>query len=109
MFIYLFRDESESEHFAFSVDMTGANIPPIRPYTECVFLEAVTTLKFVEPWDIGGFRVDRSRSQLVRYRTNSNMDFHPEKKVQTAKPRPVATVPIGITNRIADRLSSLHL
>lgn len=56
MFIYLFRDENESENFAFSVDMTGANVPPITPYTEWIFLEAVNTLKFVEPWDIGDFR-----------------------------------------------------
>ena len=56
LFIYLFRDESESENFAFSVDMTGANIPPITPLTEWIFLEAINTLKFVEPWDIGDFQ-----------------------------------------------------
>jgi hypothetical protein len=56
MFIYLFRDESESENFAFSVDMTGANIPPITPLTEWILLEAINTLKFVEPWDIDDFR-----------------------------------------------------
>jgi hypothetical protein len=56
MLIYLFRDESESEHFAFSVDMTGANIPPITPLTEWIFLEAINTLKFVEPWDVDDFR-----------------------------------------------------
>jgi hypothetical protein len=56
MFIYLFRDESESGNFAFSVDMTGANIPPITPLTEWIFLEAINTLKFVEPWDIDDFR-----------------------------------------------------
>jgi hypothetical protein len=55
MLIYLFRDESESEHFALSVDMTGANIPPITAHTEWIFLEAINTLKFVEPWDIGDF------------------------------------------------------
>jgi hypothetical protein len=51
-----FRDENESEHFAFSVDMTGANIPPITPLTEWIFLEAINTLKFVEPWDVDDFR-----------------------------------------------------
>jgi hypothetical protein len=56
MFIYLFRDDNESENFAFSIDMTGANIPPITPHTEWIFLEALNTLKFVEPWDIGDFR-----------------------------------------------------
>jgi hypothetical protein len=56
MFIYLFRDESENENFAFSVDRTGENIPPITPHTEWIFLEALNTLKFVEPWDIGDFR-----------------------------------------------------
>jgi hypothetical protein len=44
MFIYLFRDESESENLAFSVDMTGENIPPITPYTEWVFLKTINTL-----------------------------------------------------------------
>ena len=35
--------------------MTGANIPPITAHTEWIFLEAINTLKFVEPWDIGDF------------------------------------------------------
>jgi hypothetical protein len=56
MVIYLFRDEANSEHFAFTIDATGANIPPITPLTERIFLEAIDTLKFVEPWDIGDFR-----------------------------------------------------
>ena len=50
-----FRDESESENFAFSVDITGANIPPITPRTERIFLEAIGTLNFLEPWDIDDF------------------------------------------------------
>jgi hypothetical protein len=56
MFIYLFRDESENENFAFSIDVTGENIPPIAPHTEWIFLEAIDTLRFPEPWDIGDFQ-----------------------------------------------------
>jgi hypothetical protein len=56
MVIYLFRDESDSAVFAFSADVTGANIPLVRPHTEWIFLEAIDTLKFPEPWDIGDFQ-----------------------------------------------------
>jgi hypothetical protein len=55
MVIYLFRDEANNENFALSVDETGENIPPITPHTEWIFVEAIDTLKFVEPWDIGDF------------------------------------------------------
>ena len=67
MFIYLFRDESESENFAFSVDMTGANIPPITPHTEWILLEAINTLKFAEPWDIDDFRPVLERLKVDGY------------------------------------------
>jgi hypothetical protein len=30
MLIYLFRDESDNDVFAFSIDVTGSNIPPLR-------------------------------------------------------------------------------
>jgi hypothetical protein len=54
--LYLFRDESDGEVFAFSTDATGANIPPVTPHTEWIFLEALDTLRFPEPWDIGDFQ-----------------------------------------------------
>jgi len=54
--VYLtFPRRSESENFAFSIGMVGANIPPITPHTEWIFIEAINTLKFVEPWDIDDF------------------------------------------------------
>jgi hypothetical protein len=56
MVIYLFCDAANSEHFAFTIDITGVNIPAVTPYTEWIFVEAIDTLKFVEPWDIGDFR-----------------------------------------------------
>jgi hypothetical protein len=56
MDIYLFRDESDSEVFAFSTDVSGANIPPVTPQTEWIFLEALNTLRFPGPWDIGDFK-----------------------------------------------------
>ena len=56
MDIYLFRDEGDANVFAFSIDVTGQNIPRISPLTEWVFLEAFETLKFVEPWDIDDFQ-----------------------------------------------------
>lgn len=56
MVIYLFRDEGDANVFAFSIDVTGQNIPPVTPLTELVFLEAFETLKLVEPWDIDDFQ-----------------------------------------------------
>ena len=56
MRIYLFRDESNSDAFAFSTDVTGANIPPVSPHTEWIFLGTIETLTFAEPWDIGNFQ-----------------------------------------------------
>jgi hypothetical protein len=56
MRIYLFRDESDSGAFAFSTNMTGSNIPPVTPHTEWIFLEAIDTLTFPEPWDIDDFQ-----------------------------------------------------
>jgi len=56
MLIYLFRDESSSDVFAFSTDVTGQNLPLRSPLTEWIFVEAIDTLKFVEPWDIGDFQ-----------------------------------------------------
>jgi len=55
MVIYLFRDEADNEKFALSMDITGRNIPPITAYTEWIFVEAIDTLKFGDPWDIGDF------------------------------------------------------
>jgi hypothetical protein len=55
MRIYLFRDESNSDAFAFSTDVTGANIPPVSPQTEWIFLGTIETL-IVEKWDIGDFQ-----------------------------------------------------
>ena len=56
MIIYLFQDETDSEIFAFSIDVTGANLPLVSPHTEWIFLEALDTLKFPAPWDIGDFQ-----------------------------------------------------
>jgi hypothetical protein len=56
MLIYFFRDESDGEVFALSTDVTGANIPPVTPHTEWIFLESIDTLKFPEPWDITDFQ-----------------------------------------------------
>jgi len=56
MRIYLFRDESDSGAFAFSANVTGSNIPPVTPHTDWIFLEAIDTLTFPEPWDIDDFQ-----------------------------------------------------
>jgi len=56
MVIYLFRDEADNESFAFSLDVSGANIPPVTPLTEWIFLEVIDTLKFPEQWDITDFQ-----------------------------------------------------
>jgi hypothetical protein len=56
MRIYLFRDESDSDVFAFSTDVTGTSIPLVTPLTEWIFLEAIESLNFPEPWDIGDFQ-----------------------------------------------------
>jgi hypothetical protein len=52
MRISLFRDESGSGAFAFSAEVTESNIPPVTPHTEWIFVEAIDTLSFPEPWDI---------------------------------------------------------
>jgi hypothetical protein len=67
MVIYLFRDEADNEKFALSVDVTGENIPPTTPHTEWIFVEAIDTLKFVEPWDIGDFRQALDRLKADGY------------------------------------------
>jgi hypothetical protein len=36
--------------------MTGANIPRLHSTQSGFFIEAINTLKFVEPWDIDDFR-----------------------------------------------------
>lgn len=56
MIIYLFREESSAEVFAFSIDVTGQNIPPLSPHTEWIFLEAIDTLRFPEPWNVDDFQ-----------------------------------------------------
>jgi hypothetical protein len=56
MVIYLFRDEHSSDIFAFSTDPSGRNIPPATASTMWAFLEAIDTLAFPAPWDIGDFQ-----------------------------------------------------
>jgi hypothetical protein len=56
MVIYLFRDKSNEDYFAFSTDVTGRNIPLAAATTQWMFIEALNTLKFPEPWDIGDFQ-----------------------------------------------------
>ena len=56
MVIYLFRDKNNDDIFAFSTDVTGRGIPPAAATTEWMFIEALDTLKFPEPWDIGDFQ-----------------------------------------------------
>ena len=56
MIIYLFRDESSTDAFAFSTDVAGQNIPPLTPLTEWSFVEAIDALKFLEPWDVSDFQ-----------------------------------------------------
>ncbi|MFZ0853530.1 MAG: hypothetical protein WAO08_30580 [Hyphomicrobiaceae bacterium] len=45
MIIYLFRDDSSTEVFAFSIDVTGQNIPLVTPHSEWIFVEAIETLR----------------------------------------------------------------
>jgi hypothetical protein len=52
MRIFLFRDECNSDAFAFSTDVTGANIPHVSPHTEWILLGTIETLKFAD-WVIG--------------------------------------------------------
>ena len=56
MNIYLFRDESSEDVFAFSDDPTGQNLPPVTPHTDWIFMEAMDTLRFPDPWDIDDFQ-----------------------------------------------------
>ena len=67
MLLYLFRDEADSDVFAFSTEVTGANIPLVTPHTEWIFLEALDTLKFPEPWDVTDFQEVLDRLKMDGY------------------------------------------
>ena len=56
MLIDLFGDESSSDIFAFSTDASGGNLPLATAGTAWAFLEAIDTLSFADPWDIGDFQ-----------------------------------------------------
>jgi hypothetical protein len=56
MIIYVFRDHSRGDVFAFSSEPDGGKVPPVTAGTQWVLLEAIDTLKFHEPWDIGDFQ-----------------------------------------------------
>ena len=43
--IYLLRDE-ETDNLALTVDVTGADISPVTPLTDWIFVEAIDTLRF---------------------------------------------------------------
>ena len=52
----LVSDESSADVFAFSVDPTGQNNPPVTLHTDWIFMEAMDTLRFPDPWDIDDFQ-----------------------------------------------------
>lgn len=56
MVIYVFRDHSRGDIFAFSIDPSGRTIPRATAGTQWVFMETIDTLKFPEPWDIADFQ-----------------------------------------------------
>ena len=101
MVIYLFRDETDNEIFALSVDVTGENIAPFTPHTEWIFMDAIDTLKFVEPWDIGDFRhaldhqdgwhgiasVGLSLRIIPHRRADSAQCRRPDKLMASSRPR----------------------
>jgi hypothetical protein len=78
MLIYPFRDESDNDIFAFSIDVTGANIPAVTPHTEWVFLEGLDTLKFPDPWDITDFQgvLDHLKADGICASTVSSLNSH---------------------------------
>ena len=67
MIIYLFRDDSSTEVFAFSIDVTGQNIPLVTPHSEWIFVEAIETLRFPDPWDIDDFQEVLDHLKAVGY------------------------------------------
>jgi hypothetical protein len=67
MIIYLFRDDSSTEVFAFSIDVTGQNIPLVTPRTEWIFVEAIETLRFPDPWDVDDFEEVLDHLKAVGY------------------------------------------
>jgi hypothetical protein len=40
MLVYMFRDENERATFAYSMDVTGRNLPRATPYTQWTFVAA---------------------------------------------------------------------
>ena len=63
MVIYLFRDEGDADVFAFSIDATGQNIPPITPCTEWIFWRHSKHLSSQSP---GTFRIFNLSSIIWR-------------------------------------------
>ena len=54
MVIHVFRDLNRGDIFSFSTDLSGR--APATAGTQWVFMEAIDTLKFPEPWDIADFQ-----------------------------------------------------
>jgi len=88
MLIYLFRDERDNENFALSVDVTGTNIPPAAQNTEWIFVEAIDTLKFVEPWEIGDFDHALNHLKADGYYMFSGEIIAPLGSVKRSEPLP---------------------
>ena len=65
MIIYLFRDIDADDIFAFSTDLTGANIPPATQTTDWLFQEALD-LEFTNR-TIGVFRNALDRLKADRF------------------------------------------
>jgi hypothetical protein len=51
MLVYLFRRKLTND-LAVTTDMTGRNIPAVTSSTDWLFVEALDTSKFANPWRI---------------------------------------------------------
>ena len=61
MLVYLFRDESSPDTFAYSTDVTGRNIPRQSPHSQWSFVTAERT------HNLGNFEVTRHLERLGFY------------------------------------------
>jgi len=66
MIIYLFRDIDADDIFAFSTDLTGANIPPATQTTDWLFQETLDLIQFANR-TIGDFRNVLDRLKADRF------------------------------------------
>ena len=66
MLIYLFRDK-RTDNRAFTMDVTGRNIPPVTSSTVWQFMEAINTHSLPRQWDTAYLRYAVSQARMTGF------------------------------------------